>query len=205
MDRDVFLHLCDLAIDARLSYDKTLHILIGMRRRQLLKYGLLGTVGMIGGGFVWLRTGKPDRPLTISASLQVLEQLQKLDLVSTGSWTPYQIFSHVAQSIEYSMQGFPESKSPVIQSTVGTLAFQAFSAAGNMKHALDEVIPGAPVITADGDTAMAIMRLRNALIDFENYSDALKPHFMYGDLNKSQYALAHILHINNHLLEIQEA
>ncbi|WP_395373745.1 DUF1569 domain-containing protein [Marinicella sp. W31] len=174
-----------------------------MRRRQLLKFGLLGTAGVAVGGFVWLRNGKPDRPLTIEASLQVLRELQQLKLSSTGNWSPFQIFSHLAQSVEYSMQGFPQSKSPWIQNTVGSLAFHAFSAAGNMKHALDEVIPGAPLIKTEGDAQLAITRLSNALKDFEAFSGSLKPHFMYGDLSKSQYTLAHILHVNNHLVEIK--
>jgi len=40
-----------------------------------------------------------------------------------------------------------------------------------------------------------------ALNDFDNYSGALKPHFAFGMLSKSDYALAHVLHINNHLQE----
>jgi hypothetical protein len=37
---------------------------------------------------------------------------------------------------------------------------------------------------------------------FQAYTGPLKPHFAYGDLSRSDYALAHVLHIANHQDEI---
>jgi hypothetical protein len=53
----------------------------------------------------------------------------------------------------------------------------------------------------EGDPLEALARLTTALQDFDGYNGALKPHFAFGTLSKSDYALAHVLHINNHLQE----
>jgi Protein of unknown function (DUF1569) len=41
--------------------------------------------------------------------------------------------------------------------------------------------------------------LRIALQRFDAHTQALKPHFAYGALSKSDYALAHVMHVNDHL------
>ena len=75
------------------------------------------------------------------------------------------------------------------------------SARGEMSHNLHEVIPGAPALAIEGKVQLALDRLTTALRDFETYGGALKPHFAFGSLSKPDYALAHVLHINNHLQE----
>ena len=99
------------------------------------------------------------------------------------------------------MTGFPQSKSAFFQHTAGHVAFSLFSAKGEMSHNLAEVIPGAPDLVTEGDALVALERLTTALQDFDGYNGVLKPHFAFGALSKSDYALAHVLHINNHLQE----
>jgi Protein of unknown function (DUF1569) len=61
--------------------------------------------------------------------------------------------------VEYSITGFPQSKSELIQRTVGSAVFSVFSWRGRMSRALDDPIPGAPPLDASIDAASAIARL----------------------------------------------
>lgn len=122
-------------------------------------------------------------------------------LVTSGEWNLSQIFNHAAQSIEYSIMGYPQNKPELFRKSLGPAAFKAFSLWGKMTHGLAEAIPGAPAVTAD-DAVAARQRLMNALTDFEQFKGQLKPHFAYGELSKSEYVLAHVLHLNNHLEEV---
>ena len=69
-----------------------------------------------------------------------------------------------------------------------------------MTHGLDEQISG-KIVAKDTNSTDAHRRLITALERVESHDDQLMPHFVYGELNKSQYAVAHAMHINNHLEE----
>ena len=121
---------------------------------------------------------------------------------STGAWPLPAVLEHLAQSIEMSVHGFPEPKSPLFQATLGTAAFAVFKWRGKMGHGLAEPIPGAPALTTAADWRAPAQRLRRAVGDFNAYGGALQPHFAYGTLSKADFALAHVLHIANHQDEI---
>jgi len=177
-----------------------------MQRRQFIQYLTLGgTLAGVGAGYTWLNAEHDHPQLSIAATLQKLEQLSSGHIEKSGAWNPSQVFNHCAQSVEFSMTGFPQSKSAVFQHSAGRLAFSVFSARGAMSHPLDEVIPGAPELGREGDAAAALDRLAAALRNFESYNGVLKPHFAFGQLGKADYALAHVLHLNNHLQEFQVA
>lgn len=108
------------------------------------------------------------------------------------------MLNHLAQSIEYSLTGYPMHKSDGFKDSIGRVAFSTFSFRGKMTHDLLEPIPGAPRLVAD-DAALAMSRLITALNDFRVFNGELKPHFAYGELNHAEYTLAHVMHINNHL------
>jgi len=121
-----------------------------------------------------------------------------LSLEQSGQWPIGKVLSHCAQSIEYSLDGFPESKSVIFQNTIGSLAFGIFSIRGKMNHGLTEPIPGASELL--DEPSLGMKRLIVALEKFEKVnSDILKPHFAYGKLDKADYAMAHKMHIQNHL------
>lgn len=173
-----------------------------MQRRQIIRaLALGGTLAGAGGAYLWLSAERDHPSLTIANTLQKLERMASGTIEKSGAWNPFQVFNHCAQSIEYSMSGFPQSESPLFQATAGRLAFAVFSAQGSMSHSLDEVIPGAPKLTADGDVLRALDRLLTALRTFDNYQGDLQPHFAFGPLTKPDYELAHVLHIENHLQE----
>lgn len=111
------------------------------------------------------------------------------------------MFTHLKQSVDYSMQGYPSLKPAWFQHTVAATAFFAFETAGAMHHGLAEPIPGAPPIAADGDSPQALSELINSLERFVAHKGALHPHFAYGALDKTQFAHAHVLHVRDHLRE----
>lgn len=181
-------------------------------RRAFLRSGTglaaLGVVAVAGTGYLAYQPGN-DRQLvfaTIAAAMQEVERLasaavQPLPPATAWSWS--ETLEHCAQSIEFSLQGFPAPKSALFQSTLGAAAFNVFALRGRMTHNLAEPIPGAPALTAsapDASTASAALaRLRKSVQDFATHTGPLHPHFAYGALSKAQYEQAHAMHLANHL------
>lgn len=143
--------------------------------------------------------------LSIEAALQRLDQLQSGQVTTRGRWNLFQVYTHLAQSVEFSMTGYPQQKSWLFKNTVGSLAFVVFAGKGSMNHSLDEVIPGAPLLEPEGDAQQALERLRQSLQAFQSYSGELQPHFAYGALSRQEYELAHVMHLNNHLEEFVQS
>jgi Protein of unknown function (DUF1569) len=138
---------------------------------------------------------------TMSAAMTAIEGLVKGHR-HTGAWTLAQMLNHAAQSIDYSIDGFPELKSALFRKAVGSVAFAVFQARGKMGHTLTEPIPGAPALDAQAPLEPAIARALAALRRFEAHSGALAPHFAYGELDKAQYTRAHLMHLANHWSEV---
>lgn len=144
-----------------------------------------------------------DRQLRFSSLAAAEEELARLaqakERTSGATWNWAQTLVHCAQSIEYSMSGFPQPKSKFFQRTVGAAALSVFSWRGHMTHDLTEPIPGAPLIEAHIEPAQALERLRSSILNFQRWSGQLQPHFAYGTLDKKEYELAHAMHLANHL------
>jgi Protein of unknown function (DUF1569) len=170
-----------------------------MKRRTLLFARTVVATGAV--GWIALPTGTP-RPLTIGFTKLQLAKFKSAKINSSGGWTPAQVFEHLAQSVEYSMTGYPEPKSAVFQSTVGAAAFALFQSRGAMNHSLTDIIAGAPALAANDNQDAALDRLLDSLAAFDAFSGALKPHFAYGSLDKNAYASAHAMHVFNHLTEL---
>ena len=144
-----------------------------------------------------------DRQLRFGTLDQAIDELNSAarapGLEVPGNWNLFQVLSHLAQSIEFSVQGFPEEKSALFQATAGSLAFSFFDSRGYMNHGLNDVIPGAPELQPDGNPEQAFARVRTAIDLFRTTSEnELKPHFAYGQLSKDQYERAHAYHVANH-------
>lgn len=122
----------------------------------------------------------------------------------TGAWTLAQMLNHAAQSIDYSIDGYPEMKSALFRAAVGSVAFGVFQARGRMSHPLDEPIPGAPALDAQAAMVPSIERALASLRRFEAHNGALVPHFAYGALDKAQYTRAHLMHLANHWSEVRK-
>jgi hypothetical protein len=170
-----------------------------LQRRVLLLAAPLGA-GLVGCGSAPLQ----GHLASVSEAARAVEALVTATPPwrSTGAFTLPQMLHHAAQSIEFSLGGFPEMKSAAFRHTVGAAAFAVFDARGAMSHGLDEPIPGAPALPADAQLGSAAQRLLAALADFERHTGALKPHFAYGELDKAQYTRAHLMHLANHWTEL---
>lgn len=168
------------------------------RRSFIIASSTIGAAAVLGTG-AWLAIPRNEADLTIA---NLLSKLQKTDINSlqpNGEMNLFQCLTHMAQSVEYSMTGYPQHKSDLFKSTVGKAAFTAFSSKGQMSHNLSEPIPGAPAISAEGDPLLALERLTSSLQNFEGYQGELFEHFAYGSLSKDDYALAHVMHVYDHL------
>lgn len=115
-----------------------------------------------------------------------------------GGWTLPQALVHCAQSIELSLSGYPRPKPWLFRALVGPLALRSFARRGALRHDRAAQIPGLPVPEDSTELAPAAARLRAALDAFEAHPGPHAPHFAYGRLTRSQYALAHAMHLADH-------
>ena len=181
-----------------------------MQRRTVLKLAGSGAAALAVagvGGSLWL-SGAPApiaRFASFDAARRWLDTLvADASARSLTAWPLAQVLEHAAQSVEFSLHGFPQPKPAAFQNSVGRLAFAAFERAGAMTHGLTEPIPGAPMLVAT-DIGLASDRLRAAFDTFEAHTGPLAPHFAYGALDKARYTRAHLLHLADHASEITSA
>ena len=179
-------------------------------RRRWIKLGVwaagaTAAAGVAGAG-MWMYQSGNDRQLVFATLPQAMQEVDRLSaagvqaLVPATAWSWSQTLEHCAQSIEFSLRGFPAPKSALFQHTAGAAAFAAFAALGRMRHNLAEPIPGAPALAAAApDASAALARLRQAVQDFAAHTGPLQPHFAYGPLGHAQYEQAHAMHLANHL------
>src|SRR3989344_4963746 len=170
-----------------------------MQRRTGLKGAALGGVAGRGAGFWALPGGGAPAAVSLDAAQQLLAGLVDQPLRSLKGWSPAEVFNHCAQSIEYSISGYPELKPSWFRSSVGPLAFSVFAARGAMRHPLNEAIPGAAALAEPASQNQALKRLQQAFSDFNVYRGELQPHFAYGALDHADYAQAHVMHLYNHM------
>ncbi len=180
-----------------------------VQRRAFLHSGArlaaVGTAAVAGAGYLLYRPGN-DRQLVYATVADAMREVERMAGAAVGplapatAWNWSQTLEHCAQSIEFSLQGFPAPKSALFQNTLGAAAFNLFALRGRMSHNLAEPIPGAPALDASAtDGSAALTRLRKAVQDFAVHAGPLYPHFAYGTLSKAQYEQAHAMHLANHL------
>lgn len=164
------------------------------RRRWLLAAGLLPSTALLSGCQGRLPEGFQQWKEAQTAVLELRFKSRRHE----GDWTLPQTLVHLAQSIEYSISGFPEPKPAWFQSSLGKTAFALFDARGEMTHNRDEPIPGAPALDRETTLKQGVQRLLDAMDAFAAHQGPLKPHFAYGELDKRSYERAHLMHLANH-------
>lgn len=167
-------------------------------RRTFLRASLF-TVGGLAVGGVAVKQLADQRQVSLAALKDELNAMNWEGLKNGGSWNTSQVLQHLAQSIDYSMDGYPQMKPEWFRLSAGAAAFNVFGAMGKMRHPLDQEIPGAAPLLLQLPVADALAQLNLAIDRFLQNSAPLKPHFAYGDLTQQQYEIAHWLHIRNHL------
>ncbi len=176
-----------------------------MKRRRLLKTGISSVAVLSAGTVGWSVLNSPSA--SAFASLQevvaFIERLPESSIIeSRGEWNAFQIVTHLRQSINYSMTGFPEHKPEWFKATLGGLAFHLFALKGATTHGLSTPIPGARELEPLGNAMDALMQLKKD-IQTLLLTKQLEPHFAYGALNKEQYELAQLFHINEHFTQLR--
>jgi hypothetical protein len=172
-----------------------------VHRRSALRCLSLAPVALVAPAL--LLAAPTSKLQSLSAALAWLDALEQApNARSTGAWPLGAVLEHLAQSIDMSVNGFPQPKSALFQNTVGAAAFQVFKWRGKMNHGLAEPIPGAPALTLTLSTAEGVARLRQAIRSFQAHGGALQPHFAYGALSRADYERAHSFHMANHQDEI---
>lgn len=171
------------------------------RRSFLAACAAAGCVAVTASGCSGTDAG--DRKLVFGSLADALRQLDAvssaLPFSPAATWTWSKTLLHCAQSIEYSMSGYPELRSALFQRTAGAAAFSYFKSRGRMSHNLLEAIPGAATLDANAASTVAVAALRKAIDAFEKYTGTLRPHFAYGVLTRAEYEQAHAMHIANHM------
>ena len=160
------------------------------------------------GGSLWLAGERPPVAgfADTAAVHRWLDGLLAAPHRSTTAWPLAHVLEHAAQSIDYSLDGYPQLRAPWFRASLGALAFAAFARRGRMSHGTTEAIPGAPAL-AIADLPSAVARLAQALERFEAAPPGrrLAPHFAYGELRRDDYRRAHLLHLADHAREIVPA
>lgn len=169
-----------------------------MNRRQFLKASVLTPVGLV----LAAKVVATLRPYPLSDILAQLQALPPQRLVSKGVWNASQILQHCAQSISYSIYGYPQARSPLFQYSIGKLAVNAFAATGKLHHPLAEPIPGASALEPTLPNDVALRELIYHVKQFMDWQGQLQPHFAFGSLTKAQYYSVHHLHLQSHLAQI---
>ncbi|MBX7056715.1 MAG: DUF1569 domain-containing protein [Leptospirales bacterium] len=146
-----------------------------------------------------------DMKLTaLDAAVQELQKLRAAPAVQLGGdWSVRKVMLHCAQSIDLSIDGFPQMKSGLFRATIGRIARSKFLSDGKMSHNLTDAIPGAPEFANAGDWKDGIDVLLTAIRRFQAHNGVMQPHFAYGETNKSEYEQLHAMHIANHLSAMQ--
>lgn len=133
---------------------------------------------------------------------RVLEQLHRPegDLLETdAAWNLSQTLQHCAQTVRYSVTGYPRLKSPVFRATAGALAKKVFLSRGAMKHSLTAEIDGAPPLDPDLPLSEAAADLAEAVARFTTHTGTHAPHPAYGPCTHDEYARLHAYHLAEHL------
>lgn len=118
--------------------------------------------------------------------------------VPAGGWTLGQVLTHCAQSIEFSLSGFPKQKGWLVRSVIGPIVMRRALARGSMSHGLTAEIPGAPAL-GDPTPEQGMSRLKAAIDAFRAHQGPLAPHFAYGPVSREHYEALHAMHLADHL------
>jgi hypothetical protein len=178
------------------------------RRRWLRLAAGSGIVALVGTGAsaAWLRGSLPpvEGFADTAAAMRWLAAIERDPLArSQTSWPLAQVLEHAAQSVEFSIEGYPQLRPAPFRASLGPLAFRTFSRLGRMRHDTQEPIPGAAPLRAT-DPRQAAQRLAQALRRFEAqpHDHVFAPHFAFGELDRADYRRAHLMHLADHAREI---
>lgn len=155
-----------------------------------------------------LSSGTPDAPTPLSALVAVVDALEsrvRQDgsgsalLSPRSSYTFSETTQHAAQSIGYSMTGYPRLAPASLRATAGRAVKHLFLRRGAMRHNLSAPIAGAPELDPAMPDLEAIELLRAAVNRLAGFTGTLQPHPTYGRCTTEQVASLQAMHLREHL------
>ena len=120
-------------------------------------------------------------------------------LAAGSEWNLSQTIQHCAQTVRYSVIGYPALRPWLFRATAGAVAKRVFLRRGAMKHPLGAVIEGAPPLERDLPVAEAVEQLTKAVALFTAHTGDHAPHPAYGRCTHDEFARLHAMHIAEHL------
>ncbi|MFJ8109008.1 DUF1569 domain-containing protein [Streptomyces sp. NPDC096132] len=147
------------------------------------------------------RTPSPAPPLTeLAARLTARADSPEGELLAPGSsWNLSQTLQHCAQTVRYSVTGYPRLKPALFRATAGTLAKRLFLRRGATRHALDAELDGAPPLDPGLPAAEAAAQLADAVTLFSAHTGPHALHPAYGRCSHEEYERLHAMHLAEHL------
>lgn len=145
---------------------------------------------------------QPLKLLSLEDAKQELLRLKQSKNVNTPNWDISEICQHCAQTINYSITGYPVMKAPFIRNTIGKIAYRKFKRQGFMSHSLTAHVPGGDQLEVELSPQNSIQKLLDTIETFQKYTGALKPHLLFGNLTKAEYDQYFAMHIADHLNEL---
>ncbi|HEX2298122.1 MAG TPA: DUF1569 domain-containing protein, partial [Pseudonocardiaceae bacterium] len=152
------------------------------------------------------------RAMTSRTLAELTERLRKdvgrpeSDLLAPGStWNLSQTLQHCAQTVRYSVTGYPRLKPALFRATAGVLAKRVFLRRGAMKHPLGAEIDGAPPLDPNLPVTEAATGLAQAVALFTAHTAEHAPHPAYGRCTHEEFARLHALHLAEHLPGLADA
>jgi hypothetical protein len=144
-------------------------------------------------------------PLTLTdLSTRLTERVAagaaETELLAPGSeWNLSQTIQHCAQTVRYSVVGYPALRPALFRATAGAVAKRLFLRRGAMRHPLGAEIEGAPPLVADLPVPAAVEQLAKAVSLFSGHTGTHAPHPAYGVCTHDEFARLHAMHIVEHL------
>jgi Protein of unknown function (DUF1569) len=144
--------------------------------------------------------------LTDTLRRSVTAHRSESQLLAPGSaWNLSQTVQHCAQTIDYSVTGYPRLKPRLYRASVGALAKRVFLRRGAMRHPLSAQIDGAPALDPALPPAEAVGLLAEAVRRFTTHTSAHAPHPVYGLCTHEEFAALHRMHLLEHLPGVSSA
>jgi hypothetical protein len=140
---------------------------------------------------------------TLDEAVREAEALHERGYRKAGEWDLAQACGHLAQWIDFPMDGFPSPPAIlkpflfVARHTVGPIAARRVLAKGEMPAGaptMKETVP-----PPGGDEPRAIEALRRSIERFEKYDGPFQPSHLFGHLNRDEWMKLQLLHCAHHL------
>ena len=128
-----------------------------------------------------------------------LDRPERELLAPGGPWNLSQTLQHCAQTVRYSVVGYPRLKPALFRATAGALAKRLFLRRGAMRHPLGAEIDGAPPLVSDRPVAEAVADFEDAVALFSAHTADHAPHPAYGRCTHEEFERLHALHLAEHL------